>query len=288
MTRTLSLLAAACVTLVAARRVDTAPASLPTSKSATALPVLRVLPLGDSLTFGCGSDAAPPLWYACCDSSSGGYRAPLWAALNGSAINASVMMVGTVQAGPSWMPVDQRGNEGHPGWTISQINGLKNTWVGLQPDIVLLMAGTNDLTQGHSNATMLADYNTLLTSLRTSLPPAVRILIASIYNIVDSSADFSYTTRAFNGALPALAASYNATFVDINGLTGLCKPHGDPLASLCAVCNGPCGGYNPNACPPAGYSYVHPSGAGYSLVGGAWAGALLPVLEEVAGEKRGM
>lgn len=249
------------------------------------LPTLRILPLGDSLTFGCGSDAAPPLWYACCDSTSGGYRAPLWAALNGSTINASVLMVGTVSAGPAWMPVEQRGNEGHPGWTISQINGLKNTWVSLQPDVVLLMAGTNDVGQGHSNSTMLEDYTTLLTSLRTSLPSATRIFIASIYNMIDSSNDYSYTIRAFNGALPALANSFNATFVDINGLTGLCKPHGDPLSSLCAICNGPCGGYNPNACPPNGYSYVHPSGAGYSLVGGVWAGALLPVLHEIAAEK---
>jgi hypothetical protein len=28
-----------------------------------ALPVLKVLPLGDSITFGCGSDAAPPDWF---------------------------------------------------------------------------------------------------------------------------------------------------------------------------------------------------------------------------------
>jgi hypothetical protein len=57
---------------------------------ADALPTLTILPLGDSITFGCGSDAAPPDWYACCNAASGGYRAPLWAALNGSALNASV------------------------------------------------------------------------------------------------------------------------------------------------------------------------------------------------------
>jgi lysophospholipase L1-like esterase len=252
--------------------------------SASALPVLRVLPLGDSLTFGCGSDAAPPLWYACCDDSSGGYRAPLWAALNGSAVNASVLLVGRQSAGPGWMPLEQRGNEGHPGWTITQIAGLESVWVSLQPDAVLLMAGTNDVGQGHANATMLADYTALLTSLRTTLP-AARIFVASIFWMVSSAVDYSFTIRAFNGALPALAASYNATFVDINGLTGLCKGHDDPLASLCAVCNGPCGGYNPNACPPNGYGYVHPSAAGYSMVGGAWAGALLPVLHEMAAEK---
>ena len=107
-------------------------ASLALLASSTALPQLKVLPLGDSLTFGCGSDAAPPDWYACCTATSGGYRAPLWAALNGSSINASVSMVGTVSNGPSWVPAEQRAHEGHPGWTINQIAGLKDKWVSLQ------------------------------------------------------------------------------------------------------------------------------------------------------------
>ena len=72
-----------------------------------------------SITFGCGDDAAPPNWYACCTSQSGGYRAPLWAALNGSAINATIQFVGTKSNGPSWVPVAQQAHEGHPGWTIS-------------------------------------------------------------------------------------------------------------------------------------------------------------------------
>jgi hypothetical protein len=28
-----------------------------------AQPILKLLPLGDSITFGCGSDASPPDWY---------------------------------------------------------------------------------------------------------------------------------------------------------------------------------------------------------------------------------
>lgn len=79
---------------------------------AVSLPLLKILALGDSITFGCGSDAAPPNWYACCTAESGGYRAPLWAALNGSAINASVLMVGTKSSGPSWVPMEQRAHEG--------------------------------------------------------------------------------------------------------------------------------------------------------------------------------
>jgi lysophospholipase L1-like esterase len=250
---------------------------------ALALPQLNILALGDSLTFGCGSDAAPPDWYACCTPSSGGYRAPLWAALNGSAINATIQMVGTESSGPSWMPVEQRAHEGHPGWTISRIQSLQPKWVSVKPDVVLLMAATNDIGQGHSNATMQADMAALLAALRASLPHA-RILVSSIFWLPQSAnlPDLSFTIRAFNAALPALvAATPGAAFVDIAGATGMCFGPSDARSSLCAACNGPCGGYNPAACPPSGYSYCHPSGAGYSLMGGVWAGALLPVLHEV-------
>jgi lysophospholipase L1-like esterase len=208
------------------------------------------------------------------------------AALNSSAINASVLFVGTESNGPAYVPVEQRAHEGHPGWTISGIAGLKNKWVSAAPDVVLLMAGTNDVGQGHANATMIADYTALLASLRASLP-AARILATSILNLPDAAhPEYFYTIRALNAALPALIASTpGASFVDINGATGMCKPPTDPLYTLCAVCNGPCGGYNKNSCPPVGYSYCHPTGAGYSLMGGVWASALLPVLHELASQR---
>jgi len=251
------------------------------------IPQLRILPLGDSITFGCGSSAAPPDWYACCDSFSGGYRAPLWAALNGSVINATIQMVGTESNGPSWVPLEQRAHEGHPGWTISMIKGLQAKWISVTPDVVLLMAGTNDVSQGHTNATMLNDMTNLLQALRTSLPNA-RILVTSILWLPQSGNlnNLSYTIKAYNAALPGLIATVpGATFVDIAGATGMCFGPDDPRYTLCAVCNGPCGGYNKNACPPLGYSYCHPSGAGYSLMGGVWAGALLPILNEILSGK---
>ena len=249
-----------------------------------ALPQLRVLALGDSLTFGCGSDAAPPNWFACCLPTSGGYRAPLWAALNSSSINASVLMVGTESSGPAYVPVEQRAHEGHPGWTIAQIATLRNKWVSVAPDVVLLMAGTNDIGQGHNQSRIVSDYAALLALLRASLPSTSRIMVASIFNLPDSAhPEFGPAISALNAALPALVQAVpGASYIDMNAATGLCKPAQDPLAPLCAVCNGPCGGYNRDSCPPIGYSYCHPTGAGYALVGGVWAGVLLPILHELA------
>lgn len=144
------------------------------------------------------------------------------------------------------------------------------------------MAGTNDVGQGHDNATIAADYAALLASLRNTLPRA-RILVASIFWLPDSNhPEFVGKISALNGRLPALATAVNATFVDINGETGMCYGPGSPRVNLCAICNGPCGGYNPNECPPNGYSYCHPTAAGYNVVGGVWANALLPVLSHLA------
>jgi lysophospholipase L1-like esterase len=266
------------------RAVVRAAALAALSSLSIALPQITILPLGDSITFGCGSDAAPPDWYACCPSSSGGYRAPLWAALNGSAINATVQFVGTESSGPAWVPLSQRAHEGHPGWTSSRIAGLKPTWTKLAPDVVLLMSGTNDLGQKHANATAIADLGALLASLRASLP-AARIFVCSILSFFDSQNPWlPAAVAAYNAAIPALAAQNGATFVDINRITQLCRGPQDPLAyPLCAVCNGPCGGYNPASCPSGGgFAFCHPTGAGYSLVAGAWASALLPVLGEIA------
>ena len=121
--------------------------------------------------------------------------------------------------------------------------------------------------------------------LRSTLPTA-RLFVTSILNFYDSgNAGIPAAVAGFNAALPALVAAVGGTFVDINKATGMCTPNNYTLDSLCAVCNGPCGGYNPAVCPPNGYSWCHPSGAGYDLVGGVWASALLPVLHELAAEK---
>ena len=245
------------------------------SLTALAVPTtITVLPLGDSITFGCGSDAAPPDWFACCNAASGGYRAPLWAALNASA---------SVAAGAVAVQMVGSESSGHPGWTIAQIAGLRPVWERLAPDAVLLKAGTNDVGQGHSNASMAADLDALLASLRASLP-AARLLVATILALPDSrSPGFADTIRYYNAVtVPQAAARHNATVVDLAGATGMCFGPDSPLVNLCAVCNGPCGGYKPQSCPPNGYSYCHPTAAGYSLMAGVWANALLPVLRDIA------
>ncbi|MFI1950891.1 GDSL-type esterase/lipase family protein [Streptomyces xinghaiensis] len=96
---------------------------------------LRVMPLGDSITYGIGS------------ATTSGYRAPLWDRLHGRA--RSLDFVGSQQSGQ----LPDRDNEGHSGAMISQIAGAADSSVPLmRPNVVTLHAGTNDMDRGDPGA----------------------------------------------------------------------------------------------------------------------------------------
>jgi lysophospholipase L1-like esterase len=256
----------------------------------------RILPLGDSITYGCGYEASPPNWYAVCDKGSGSYRAGLWAALNSS--GANTVFVGRQSAGPAWLPLDQRHHEGHGGWTATQLRTIVNaTLKATTPDAILLLVGTNDIGQGHSLATMVSDMAGLLSDLRTGAPAAkifvgtvrpppphththitpfmlkLRHLTLQVLNMVNSeNPKWSPAVAAFNAELGPLAHAVGGVLVDLHNKTGLCSPDDDKSTQrLCSECNG-----EGALCPPKGYDRVHPTAAGYSLMAGVWAGAILP------------
>jgi hypothetical protein len=188
---------------------------------------LRLLPLGDSLTYGCGDqcdpeanclDPAPYLHHATsklgkdgltaigelggshyhpgqssgygyvpCSRCSGGYRGYL---LNKFFEDGQdITMVGNLE--------NDDGNgrhEGHVGWRIDQLNdnvdfaggiGLGHNgegghpegsmdggagWSRLQPDLILLHAGTNDIGQGADLETVLSRTHQLLSTIFERLP----------------------------------------------------------------------------------------------------------------------
>ncbi|MFF7633882.1 SGNH/GDSL hydrolase family protein [Kitasatospora sp. NPDC008050] len=95
-------------------------------------PVLRVMPLGDSITVGVGSQ------------SQAGYRLPLWQLITGQSRYA-VEFVGSQRDGSFASPW----HEGHSGWMIDDIRDHVDGWLAAQhPDIVLLHIGINDLDRG--------------------------------------------------------------------------------------------------------------------------------------------
>ncbi|MFC4031877.1 SGNH/GDSL hydrolase family protein [Streptomyces polygonati] len=101
-----------------------------TGDSAVPRSTVRVMPLGDSITWGQGSP------------SLSGYRKPLWDLVTARPSRYAVRFVGSLSNGD----LPQPANEGHRGWTIGEIDGRIDQWLAAsRPDVVLLHIGINDL-----------------------------------------------------------------------------------------------------------------------------------------------
>ncbi len=125
---------------------------------------IRIMPLGDSITFGEGS------------SYYGGYRVNLWKDLQ--AAHLHITFVGSKDSGPATLPNQE--NEGHPGARIDQISDDVVPWLHqYQPQIILLHIGTNDILQNYSVNTALARLQHLLIQITTTLPHTF-IIVAQI------------------------------------------------------------------------------------------------------------
>ncbi|KAJ7481826.1 lipolytic enzyme, partial [Mycena latifolia] len=115
-------------TTTTSRSTTFAPSS--TSTSTTGLNI-RLLPLGDSITFGLQS------------SDGNGYRSTLHNLLQPG---NTVDFIGSLKSGT----MADNDNEGHSGFTIAQIASIATNAAALpaRPNVVLLMAGTNNVFGG--------------------------------------------------------------------------------------------------------------------------------------------
>lgn len=252
--------------------------------AAAAAATVNVMPLGDSITFGCGSDATPPGWYATCTPTAGGYRAWLWG--NASAAGLDVAMVGSQSEGPAWVPEPQRRHEGHPGWRIGQVTAYAATWLAQRADVYLIHLGTNDVGQNRSLANMTSDVAALLEVIRTRgsarLPGGPRVFVATILAMVNPAhPGWVPAVGAFNAALPGVVAAaaargLNVTLVDMHAESGMCS------ANLTATdcCLG-------NSAGSPGPDRVHPTGWGYSRMAAVWWRHVGPALAWFAAARGG-
>lgn len=135
-------------------------AFLANSKPSVNIP-LRILPLGDSITWG----------YLSTDGN--GYRQDLLTLL--TATNRSVTYIGSQTSGNMSNPQ----NEGHPGATISQIAGYANASLPSRPNVILLMAGTNDIAGNIDVTTAPERLGSLIDECTNACPDAV-VLVAQL------------------------------------------------------------------------------------------------------------
>ncbi|MEZ0497947.1 GDSL-type esterase/lipase family protein [Sphingomonas sp. IW22] len=209
----------------------------------TAYKSLRILPFGDSITYGVIGSTT--------DTESGGYRTYLQEML--SAFGVTVDMVGSASNGPDNI---DRDHEGRRGWTLNQLNGIdEQVIVDHAPDAVLLMAGTNDSARD-SSTTMIADLRALIVSM-TDQDPDLVLFVASIppVRVGQQSQLRADRVDAYNDKMPDLiaelaAAGRNVHFVDMRGLD---------VADVSA--------------PPID-SGLHPNAQGYAEIAEYWTAAL--------------
>jgi lysophospholipase L1-like esterase len=207
------------------------------ARAASAAPApVRVMPLGDSITHGY--------------NVSGGYRVALEDAL--AAGGLPVDFVGSESDGPSGL--GDRDHEGHPGWRIDDIAGRADGWIRThEPEVVLLMIGTNDVIQNRDLGAAPQRLDALIDQIATAAP-ASRILVASLTPL--SRADREERVQAYNAAIPGIVAAKAArgmavSFVDMHSA----------LSASSDLADG-----------------VHPNAEGYAKMASVWIAALQPVL----------
>ncbi|WP_433291608.1 SGNH/GDSL hydrolase family protein [Actinoplanes sp. CA-030573] len=161
--------------------------------------VLRVMPLGDSITFGKG------------DPAENGYRAELYDRL--SADGARVEFVGSQHNGTGVATA----HEGHPGWRIAQLTERIDGWMAeSRPDVVLLDIGTNDLLH-RDHVAAAPDRLIELIDHIVAADPAVRIVLADLL-VVDRGHETDFLN--YNTAVGMLAGFYpdNVTPASMSGI----------------------------------------------------------------------
>lgn len=160
------------------------------------------LPLGDSITWGCGNGYLPHEPNDGCEADAASYRIPTAQALEQA--NITITALGSRSAGPASSPLAWRSHEGHPGWRIDQLTAIAPTWAALAPQVVTTLVGANDCLQGDGGAAAIARMAALLNTTAALLPSA-KVLVGSMLDVPSGPAKDCQV--ALNAALPALVKS---------------------------------------------------------------------------------
>ena len=145
---------------------------------------ISLLPLGDSITWGYD------------DPTGNGYRGPLYSSLKSAGVS-SLDFVGSLKNGNMADP----DNEGHVGWTISQIAGATSAISNLKPNVVLLHAGTNDaIQQSQSYTAAISNLQSLCDQIFKQWPNTV-LLVAKLIPEMNASTRQAYINQ-LNNAIP--------------------------------------------------------------------------------------
>lgn len=172
----------------------------------------KVLPFGDSITRGAKS------------SDDAGYRSALFKLI--VAAKQKVTFTGSLSNGPTQVSGQSfpRMHEGRPGWTIDPgYNMISSSYGGISslvpspalngnPNIILLMIGTNDLF-ARDTANMATRLEVLLDKIATSAPNAL-IVLAQLTPLGRNDPNLT----AYNAKIPGIIQSHAAKGQHIIGV----------------------------------------------------------------------
>lgn len=141
---------------------------------------IRILPLGDSITWGEGS------------TNGNGYRLALADLLEKDGIKLEY--IGRVKSGT--MPNNE--HEGHGGYDIAAVGAEGKPDYPERPTVILLMAGTNDIVFDVDVDDAPARLGNVIGDIATACPDAT-ILVATLPPLLD--AQWSIKVKEFNSAI---------------------------------------------------------------------------------------
>ncbi|MGL5132016.1 MAG: GDSL-type esterase/lipase family protein, partial [Planktothrix sp.] len=180
---------------------------------------LKIMPLGDSIT--AGKENGSQL-----EAQWQGYRIGLWKRFE--SLGVPIDFVGSQSNGTANLP--DKNNQGHAGWTINDLKNGKSTVLGsgvnnwipaADPDVVLLMIGTNDA--GGSVSTMGSRLSSLIDTItNNSTFDNGDLLVSTIAPINPNSSYYAsrmQNVKDYNALIPGIVdskpASENVKFVNM-------------------------------------------------------------------------
>ncbi|MEN6449365.1 MAG: SGNH/GDSL hydrolase family protein [Thermoguttaceae bacterium] len=231
---------------------------------------LQIMPLGDSITAG----------HAASGNIPGGYREELYQRLSDA--HYSVQLVGSSVDDPSAALTNagQTHHEGHGSIRLDQINTnldgnvasynddtggwnggywLTGTtgYAGAHPEVILLLAGINDLAQGASATTAKTRLDTLIGHIyqiyQQQSRPAPAMIVANLTPLAGTPlSSWGTKENAFNALIPGVVTAHQNSGQPVYFLDMYSKLTAADLSS----------------------DGVHPNQSGYDKMGDAWFGAL--------------
>jgi GH18 family chitinase/lysophospholipase L1-like esterase len=153
-------------------------------------PQARLMPLGDSITWGAQS------------STGNGYRSVLRTSMLSQGFGAD--LVGEQSSGS----MADNYNEGWSGYTISQIAGIANNALTLyQPNVITLMAGTEDMSQSYQVSTAPSSLSSLISQTLQAAPGAA-IAVANLPPSTDPTVEANI--QNFNTQIPGIVQQFQS------------------------------------------------------------------------------